>query len=108
MNEQLEKGASVFLEGRAWFDKSGGNTYHSVRVWVNGEIVGIVPMTYGYENMYQVSAIAKLVELGYLPKTLGDRETREYPTWQISKNLGLDIYSVLAYGKKSELWKVGA
>jgi hypothetical protein len=109
MNEQLTKGSSVFLEGRAWFDNSGGNTYHSVRIWVNGEIVSVIGLTYGYENAYQTTAITKLVELGYLPNTLGNnRETREYPTWQIERILEISIYSVLVYGKKSELWKVGA
>lgn len=110
MNTQIEKGSSLFFEGRAWFDKSGGNTYHSVRIWVNGEIVAVVPFTYGYENMYQSSAVSKLVEMGYLPEklclTIGVvRETREYPLFQIKRILGLNIYSVLHYGKKSEMWK---
>jgi hypothetical protein len=105
----LEPGASLFFEGRAWFDKTGGNTYHSVRIWVNGQIVAVVPMRYGYDNAYQVSAIEQLVELGYLPKALTDIgaefPTREYPTWRISKILGITIYSSLAYGNKGQLFK---
>ncbi len=106
----LEPGASLFFEGRAWFDKMYGNTYHSVRIWVNGDIVAVVPMRYGYENAYQTSSIETLVELGYLPEFLSNttgpgRPTREYPTWQIRNMLGITIYSSLAYGKKSELFK---
>jgi hypothetical protein len=106
----LEPGASLFFEGRAWWDKSGGNVYHSVRVWVNGQIVAIVPMRYGYENAYHVSAVERLVQLGYLPEWLSDttgpgRPTREYPTWRIEKILDITIYSSLTFGKKSELFK---
>jgi len=98
---------SLFFEGRAWFDKTYGNTYHSVRIWLNGEILAIIPIRYGYENAYQASAVSKLVELGYLPEELENRATREYPVWQISKKLGISVYSVLGYGKKAELFKEG-
>jgi hypothetical protein len=105
----LEPGASLFFEGRAWFDKTGGNVYHSVRIWVNGDIVAVVPMRYGYENAYHMTAVQQLFELGYLPETLTDigatRPTREYPTWRIEKILGITIYSSLTFGKKNELFK---
>jgi hypothetical protein len=109
--EQVAKGSSLFFEGRAWFDKINGNTYHSVRIWINGEVMAVVPMRYGYENAYQASAVEELVELGLLPETLfqhgSDRATREYPLWQIARILELTVYSVLSYGKKSELFKKG-
>jgi len=108
---QVTSGTSLFLEGRAWHDNTGGNTYHSVRIWVNGSVVAIVPFRYGYENAYQVSAIDKLIELGYLPETLfqhgSERPTRDYPIWQIDRHLETVTYSVLTYGKKSELFKEG-
>jgi hypothetical protein len=107
--DQIQEGSSLFFEGRAWFDKSGGNTYHSVRIWVNGDIVAIVPLTYGYENAYQSSAISKLVELGYLPEILEtngiEARAEEFPLFRLEKILGITIYSVLSYGKKSELWR---
>ena len=110
--DQIQEGSSLFFEGRAWFDKSGGNTYHSVRIWLNGDIVAVVPFTYGYENMYQYSATRKLVELGYLPEVLPsgfgeDRRAEDMPIWQIGRILGITVYSVLSYGKKSELFKEG-
>jgi len=107
--EQVKEGSSLFFEGRAWYDKDGGNVYHSVRIWINGQVIAIVPKRYGYENAYQVSAIEKLTELGYFPETLfqhgADRPTRDYPIWQINRILGIVTYSVLGFGKKSELFK---
>lgn len=107
----VESGTSLFFEGRAWLDKSAGNTYHSVRIWINGEIVEIVPLRYGYEEAYKTSAVEALVQLGYLPPTLfqhgEDRPTRDFPIWQIDRHLGTVTYSTLTYGKKSELWKRG-
>lgn len=109
--EMVKPGTNLFFEGRAWFDKTGGNTYHAVRIWINGEIVAIIPSRYGYENAYQTSAIETLVDLGYLPQTLfqhGEhRPTRDFPVWQIDRHLELTTYSVLTYGKKSELFKRG-
>ena len=106
-HDLIRRGSSLFFEGRAWLDKSGGNTYHSVRIWLNGSIVAIVPFRYGYENAYQVSAVDKLVELGYLPEELEGRATREYPVWQIARKLEIVLYSVLSYGNKSELFREG-
>jgi hypothetical protein len=110
-HDLVEEGSSLFFEGRAWLDKANGNTYHSVRIWVNGEVVEVVPLTYGYENAYQVSAISRLVELGYLPETLFQHGihtiTPAFPVWQIARYFGITIYSVLSYGNKSELFKRG-
>jgi hypothetical protein len=107
----VQPGTNLFFEGRAWQDKTYGNTYHSVRIWINGEIVAVVPFRYGYENAYQTSAIEALIELGYMPQTLfqhgEDRPTRDFPIWQIDRKLETVTYSVLTYGKKSELWKKG-
>jgi hypothetical protein len=109
--EQIEEGSSLFFEGRAWYDKTNGNTYHSVRIWINGKVMAIVPRRYGYENAYQVSAIETLIQLGLLPETLfqhgADRPTRDYPLWQIDRHLKTVTYSVLTYGKRSELFKEG-
>ena len=107
--ETVIPGTNLFFEGRAWLDKTYGTTYHTVRIWINGEIVEITSMTYGYENHYQQTAIEALIKLGYLPQTIfrfGEaRPTREFPLWQIDREFGITTYSVLTYGKKSELFK---
>ena len=43
---------SIFIEGHLWFDKTGGNTYFSNRVWVNGKIAFTMGMEYGYDEQY--------------------------------------------------------
>ena len=95
--ETKTKISSLFIEGRAWFDKTGGNTYHSVRIWANGEIIGQVGMTYGYEDAYKYTALEFLKKWGLVPE-----ETHQL--WKLRYD-GVAVYSVLTYGKKAELFK---
>ena len=87
---------SLFIEGHLWLDKSGGNTYFSNRVWVNGKIAFIMPMEYGYDMQYEIRALQELKERGYINST-----TR----WELRDKQGIHFYSVAIYGKKSELFK---
>ena len=60
------------IYGRRWFQKSYGNTYHTVTVIVNGEEMksGI---TYGYGNHYLQTAADMLRNAGYdIPKDNGE------------------------------------
>jgi len=50
--------------GRRWFQKTYGNTYHSVSVLVDGESIGCVPFAYGYGEQYIQSAHELLVKAG--------------------------------------------
>lgn len=83
---------SIFIESREWFDKSGGNSYFSSRLWVNGQLVDIMPSEYGYDTQHIHRGIERLIELGYL-----------YPEYdsvfRIRAN-GVDFYTV-----KSEVLK---
>ena len=108
MSKKIEK--SLFIEGREWFDKSGGNSYFSARIWVDGEIVGVLPFQYGYGDQYQYEAQKWLLEEGYL-----SREERDYyPLSRITRELGVDYYAVKSFHKKAEMFsdktyrKVGA
>jgi len=96
MNEATTKPNSLFIEGRLWFDKVNGNTYFSNRVWVDGKIVFIMPMEYGYETQYEHRALEELKNRGYINST-----TR----WELRDEQGIAFYSVATYGKKSELFK---
>ena len=40
---------------KQWFDKVNGNTYHKVKLFLNGEILES-DYTYGYENQYEQTA----------------------------------------------------
>ena len=60
------------IYGKRWFQKSYGNTYHTVTVIVNGEEMksGI---TYGYENHYLQTAADMLRNAGYdIPEDNGE------------------------------------
>lgn len=58
---------SIHIEGRKYFDKVNGNTYHSVRIFENGEQIFHHGMTYGYGDQYLQTAIDGLEKLGKIP-----------------------------------------
>jgi hypothetical protein len=92
---------SVFIEGRLWFDKTGGNTYFSNRVWVDGKIAFSMGMEYGYDEQYAHRAIEELHKRGYF-------DTEKAPAiWELRDHMCINLYKVASYGKKSELFKEG-
>jgi len=56
--------ANLQIHGKRWFQKSFGNTYHSVTISVNNETL-YAGMTYGYDNHYLHTAMETLVDAGY-------------------------------------------
>lgn len=62
------------VEGRRWFDKVNGNTYHSVVVTDadTGKIVAEQPFEYGYDDQYKETAMKLLVSTGRLSKEDAD------------------------------------
>ena len=88
-------------ECKEWFDKVNGNSYFSARIWVDGEIVGVLPFQYGYGNQYEYEAHKWLLGEGYLPQ-----EGKNYHSlFTVTRELGLDYYAVKSYHKKSEMFK---
>jgi len=69
-NTQTAKVKSVEIWGKKWFQKSYGNTYHKVRVYVNNELIGTSPITYGYGDSYLQTAKDILIKKGYFPIAL--------------------------------------
>ena len=55
---------SLFVSGRLWFDKSGGNTYHAVSISANGKWLMDIGITYGYGDQYLHTALERLQEFG--------------------------------------------
>ena len=55
----MEKEAprAVVVVARRWFERTNGNTYHSVAVVVDGELEGVAPFTYGYGRQYAHTAL---------------------------------------------------
>jgi len=91
--------SSILIEGRRWFDKVNGNTYHSVRIWVNGEVFGQLGLTYGYGDQYIVTATNYLVDCGVLHE-----DTRNWPLGRIRREFGIVIYTTVADGPKRDLF----
>jgi hypothetical protein len=40
------------ITAKKWFQKSYGNTYHSVSVYQDNEFLGYIPFRYGYGDHY--------------------------------------------------------
>ena len=62
---------TLTLIGRKWFQKSAGNTYHSVSIVLDGIEVWASGRCYGYGDQYQQTAMEWLAENGY--PELGER-----------------------------------
>jgi hypothetical protein len=54
----------ISIFGKRWFDRINGNTYHSVKVYADGKLVGFEPFTYGYGEGYLQTAVELLVKAG--------------------------------------------
>lgn len=95
---------ALHIEGRRWFQRTYGNTYHSVRIFANGEQVAYLPYQYGYGEQFLQTAWEWLGANGF-PELL-----EKYPNgcW---KNYGTaylrevlhGTYSVIDVDRKSEL-----
>ena len=59
MNKMNESDYYV-IDAKRWFDRVNGNTYHSVSVFKNGELLDRVPFTYGYGSHYEQTALELL------------------------------------------------
>lgn len=74
---KLKKSDIVVIEGRRWFDKVNGNTYHSATLYVNNEQIDRVPFEYGYGDQYKQTGYA-LIEKNYNMKISGWRDLEGY------------------------------
>lgn len=55
----------LVINGNRWFNKVEGNTYHSVQVFIDGNLIATQGKTYGYGNQYQQTARELLEKAGY-------------------------------------------
>ncbi len=69
IDNKCQKVKHITINARRWFDKSAGNTYHSVEVYANGEFVGEKPFAYGYDEAYLQTAHEILQKAGIYKKT---------------------------------------
>jgi len=90
---------SIFVQAHEWFDKTGGVTYFDATVWVDGKPICTLPMTNGYGDQFEYDAAKALVQRGYLPQEMLNRNIR----W--AQQLGLDVYTTRRDARKRELVK---
>ena len=45
------------LLGLRWFERTNGNTYHSVKIWYDDNTSEVVPFSYGYDNQFVQTAV---------------------------------------------------
>lgn len=58
----------IVIEARRWSDKVDGNTYHSVKVYVNDKFVGRKPYAHGSDDQFLESAHKILQKAGVYRK----------------------------------------
>ena len=87
---------SLNIQGREWFDKANGNSYHAVRIWANGKHLVDIGMTYGYHDMYLHTALV------WLKKWQIIHEDTQY-IYELRDSL--DLYTSLNAGLKKDLYK---
>ena len=86
------KPLKIEIVGRRWFQKSYGNTYHSVVVYINGGEGHTVPFAYGYGDGYIQTGLDKAEEV------LG----RKLARWWGDRNFVLET-SVIDVKRKKDL-----
>jgi hypothetical protein len=59
----------ISIFAKRWFEKTNGNTYHSVKVYADGKLLGFKPFAYGYDEQYLQSAFEILQEAKIYPNT---------------------------------------
>ncbi len=87
----------IHIEGRRWFQKSFGNTYHSVRIFQGGEQIACIGETYGYDYHFLQTAGKWLSENGY-----PELKTQSLGTLYLRETLG-GSYSVIDVEREKDL-----
>ena len=92
----MKKIKTLVIRGRRWFQKSYGNTYHTVSIVVNGHILKS-SIKYGYGNQYLVTAIDLIRENGY------DISENDFEALRMLKSFCKNEYEVVDVKRKREL-----
>ena len=97
MDTQLARPHRFHIEGRRWFQRSFGNTYHTVRIYdADGTMLTKVGPCYGYGDQYLQTALDWLRAEGLV--TAGDT----YGTVYLRESVGA-TWTVADVGRKGDL-----
>lgn len=78
---------NIFIHAKEWFDKVNGNSYFSVRIYLDGELATILPFQYGYGGQFYYESIRALVASGKLPE--------DTSTYYLKHNYGIILHEVI-------------
>ena len=92
--ERPAKIESIEITGRRWFQRGPGNTYHSVRIYVNDSFVHMICFAYGYDQQYQQSAAEWLEANGYIECEHYSNGSKE-SLWRACDRLGIKYTSTV-------------
>ncbi|SOD41336.1 hypothetical protein SAMN06298226_1631 [Nitrosovibrio sp. Nv4] len=92
------------IECRRWFQKTYGNTYHSVRVHKDGAQILTVPFSYGYGDQCLETALSAMADAGLIPPRTrhGNGGYLESGTRWVREDLGA-LYTVVDVDRKKDL-----
>lgn len=94
---------TIHIEGRRWFQRAYGNTYNTVRIFIDGRLAVELPISYGYGDYYIQRAHDWLGENGF--PELAERHANGMPavntTIWLRENGG--SYSVIDVQRKKDL-----
>lgn len=73
----MNKPNSLHITARRWFQRTYGNTYHSVQIFIDGKEVVYIPFQYGYGEQWLQTAVQWMRANGYPSMEYGTRYLRE-------------------------------
>ena len=92
---------SVNIDVREWFDKTGGNSYFSALITIDGKAEFVLPLQYGYGDYSKWLAVRELFKRGYIAQ-----ELESLGFIALVQTLGIDIYWHKSEAKKKDMFKV--
>ena len=86
LRTEMKPARRLEIEGRLWFQKTYGNTYHRVRVFLDGEFLGRSDVEYGYGQQFAYTGIKLALKSARIPAFLEKEGNYSY-----SKRTGIEI-----------------
>lgn len=92
---------TIQLIGRRWFEKTNGNTYHSVEAYVDNKFIGKVAFEYGYGSQWSWTGARLLEEKGLISLKKFDNGGRE-SLWTYCENNNIKLLESVSDVKRKK------
>ena len=94
----------LHIEGRRWFTRTYGNTYHSVRIYADGKEIAFLPYQYGYGDQWLQTALDYLREQNLIePQEYYSNGCGKFGGTQYLRESLNGTYSVIDVERKRDL-----